>query len=196
MRMSRDAKARHHQEIIDVTAAMLRTRGIGGTSVADLMQAAGLTHGGFYRHFENKDVLVAEAVKAAFDGIASNLDARIAELGPAGALQDYVSLYLSQGHLQHPEQGCPVATLGPEIARQSGVIRAAFADGVERLLEKLTEGCTGRPEERRTAATHLLCRLTGAMVLARAIAPGDLATEILTAAGSNNLAGQNDEAPV
>lgn len=182
MRMSRDAKTRHHQDIIEATAAMLRARGIGGTSVADLMQAVGLTHGGFYRHFENKDMLVAEAVKAAFDGVVSYLDGRINEVGPAGAVEDYVALYLSLGHLEHPEMGCPVATLGPEIARQSDVVRAAFAGGVERLIEKLAEGSVGDHQERRANAINLLCRIIGAMVVARAISPNELATEILTTA--------------
>jgi TetR/AcrR family transcriptional repressor of nem operon len=183
MRLSREAKARHHQEIIEAAAAMLRARGIGGTSVADLMQAAGLTHGGFYRHFENKDELVAEAVKAAFDGIIGSLDNRIAEAGPAKAIQDYVKLYLSLAHIEHPEMGCPIATLGPEIARQSDVVRSASAGGVERLIGKLAEGTAGDFQARRASAIDLLCRLVGAIVIARAIAPADLANEILSVAG-------------
>ncbi len=66
MRMSREAMADHHEQIVSAASRMLRERGIEGTSVADLMQAVGLTHGGFYRHFESKDALVAEAAEAAF----------------------------------------------------------------------------------------------------------------------------------
>lgn len=183
MRLSREAKARHHQEIINAASAMLRARGIDGSSVADLMQAAGLTHGGFYRHFENKDALVAEAVTAAFDGIAEMLDNRIAEAGPAEAARDYVKLYLSLGHIEHPEKGCPIATLGPEVARQGETVRAAFAEGIERLLVRLADGATGDAATRRTDAIDLLCRMIGAVVMARAIAPSNLADEILTVAG-------------
>src|SRR5437868_1880760 len=106
MRMSKEAMARHHDEIVAGASRMLRERGIERTSVADLMQAAGLTHGGFYRHFDSKDALVAEAAQSIYDNLVQGLTTKAEKLGEVDAVADYVEKYLTRQHVSHPGAGC------------------------------------------------------------------------------------------
>jgi TetR/AcrR family transcriptional repressor of nem operon len=179
MRMSKEAMARHHDEIVAAASRMLRERGIEGTSVADLMQAAGLTHGGFYRHFESKDALVAEATEEAFGGMLDAIDASFEKLGPAEGLKRFVSRYLSDGHVKGPGSGCVVAALGSESARAGPAVCKTFAERIRKQIEKLSSGFEGTPTERRAKAARLFATLVGAVVIARAA--GGLANHVLSA---------------
>jgi TetR/AcrR family transcriptional regulator, transcriptional repressor for nem operon len=181
MRMSREAMAEHHQAIVEVAARMLRERGIKGTSVADLMQAAGLTHGGFYRHFESKDALVAEAVQSIHDALVKCLETKADKASEADAVNDYVAKYLSQGHVANPGVGCPMAAFGVEAARETAEIRRVFANGTQRTIDKLSAGLRGTPSERRTKAIQMFISLVGAVVIARAVGDSELREEVLGA---------------
>lgn len=187
MRMSREAMAEHRQEIIAAAARMLRERGVEGTSVADLMQAAGLTHGGFYRHFESKDALVAEAVQSIYENLVKGLEAKAETNGTAEAVAEYASRYLTRHHVGHPGMGCPMAALGVEGAREGADVKRVFANGSERTLDKLAAGLTGSPAERRAKALGLLVTLVGSVVVARAVGEGPLSEEVL-AAGRETVA--------
>jgi TetR/AcrR family transcriptional repressor of nem operon len=173
--------ARHHEEIVAAASRMLRERGVEGTSVADLMQAAGLTHGGFYRHFDCKDALVAEASEAAFAGMLGTIEANFEKLGAAEGLKRYVGRYLSSGHLKNPGVGCAVAALGSEVARAGAGVRKVFADRIRRQLDKLATGLKGEDAERRAKAARLFATLVGAVVIARAVGDDRLAAEVLSA---------------
>lgn len=179
MRVSREAMAEHHQEIVEVAARMLRERGIKGTSVADLMQAAGLTHGGFYRHFESKDALVAEAVQSIHDTLVKGLETKADKASEADAVDDYVAKYLSQGHVANPAIGCPMAAFGVEAARETAEVRRAFANGTQRTIDKFSAGLRGTPSERRTKAIQMFITLVGAVVVARAVGDCELREEVL-----------------
>lgn len=181
MRTSRTVKAEHHAEIVSAASRVLRTRGIAGTSVVDLMQEAGFTHGGFYRHFASKDALVAEASAAAFEEFQSRMEQTKAGNSPEAEVQAYVAGYLSDCHLANPQDGCPIATLGAEAAREQRQVQQAFADGTEGLIEKLSAAHLGSAAERRAKAVTLLINLVGAIVIARAVGEGDLRQEILEA---------------
>lgn len=181
MRMSREAMSRHHEEIVAAASRMLRERGVDGTSVADLMQAAGLTHGGFYRHFDSKDALVAEASEAAFAGMLGAIDANFGKLGAAEGLKRYVSRYLSGGHVKSPGSGCPVAAVGGEVARAGAGVRKVFADRIRRQIDKLSTGLEGDGPERRAKAACLFAMLVGGVVIARAVGDDRLAAEVLSA---------------
>src|SRR5208337_1749453 len=126
MRVSKETMERHHQQIISTASAMLRERGVQGVSVADVMQSAGLTHGGFYRHFASKEALVVEATSAAFEGILDGLEKSSARKGNKTALEDYVSGYLSQKHVETPSRGCPIPAFGADVAREGVEVRAVF----------------------------------------------------------------------
>jgi TetR/AcrR family transcriptional repressor of nem operon len=181
MRMSREAMARHHEEIVAAAARMLRERGVEGTSVADLMQAAGLTHGGFYRHFDSKDALVAEASEAAFAGMLDAIETSFEKLGAAEGLKRFVGRYLSSGHVKGPGSGCPVAALGAEAARAGAGVRKVFAERTRKQIDKLATGLKGDGAERRAKAARLLATLVGAVVVARASGDDRLAAEVLSA---------------
>jgi len=180
MRMSREAKAEHHTEIVAVGSRMLRERGIAGTSVADIMQAAGLTHGGFYRHFESKEALVAEASEAAHGEFLTRLNNSSEGDQAHAALEAYVTDYLSDIHVANPDIGCPMAALGAEVAREQASLHQVFAKGTEGLIEKFSAAQTGMPAERRAKALKLFITLVGSMVIARAEGGGELREEILS----------------
>jgi TetR/AcrR family transcriptional repressor of nem operon len=181
MRMSREAMAKHRQEIVAAAARMLRERGIEGTSVADIMQAAGLTHGGFYRHFASKEALVAEAAEAAYGDILNDLAAKSEKQGAVEAVAEYIAQYLSRRHVTKPGFGCPMAALGVEVAREGASVQESFANGTQGLLDTLSAGLTGTASERRAKAIRLLAMLVGAVVIARAVGDNRLGEEVLSA---------------
>jgi TetR/AcrR family transcriptional repressor of nem operon len=182
MRMSREATARSKARIVGAAAKMVRERGIDATSVAEVMHAADMTNGGFYRHFASKDEMIGMAIGAAFDDIANRFDRRLRQKGAAAAVEAYVDEYLSDGHLQHPGQGCPVAAVAADAGRSGGVFAAEFAAGAEKLIGRLAAGSGGsvtKPE--RSKAIRSMAMLVGAVVVARAIGQGDLREEIIAA---------------
>lgn len=183
MRMSKEAMAEHHQAIVAAAAKLFREGGIDRTSMAEVMQAAGLTHGGFYRHFDSKDALVAEAVTAAFDEFITWLASRKEKHGSGDAAAAFAARYLSDTHFKSPGQGCPVPTLGIDLAREDVDARKPFAEGVERLVAALAEGMGGNSCQRRAAALRRLATLAGAIVIARAV-DGELAADVLAACRS------------
>ena len=181
MRVSQEVMDRHHAEIIEAASRMLRARGIQGLSVVDLMQAVGLTHGGFYRHFASKDVLVAEATAATFKVIAAAFDEHMEKSGAAATLADYVAHYLSPEHVASPELGCPIPAYGGDIARESALVRAAFAAGYEPMLDRIGRGLACPPQKRRARATELISLMSGAIIAARAAGNDALTRSILAA---------------
>lgn len=175
--------AEHHQAIVAAAAKLFREAGIDRTSVAEVMRAAGLTHGGFYRHFDSKDVLVAEAVAAAFDEFITWLASTKEKHGAGDAAAAFAARYLSDAHFKNPGQGCPVPTLGIDLAREDIDARKPFTEGVERLVAALAEGLEGNGRQHRAAALRRLATLAGAIVVARAV-DSELAADVLAACRS------------
>lgn len=168
MRQSREAKARSHEAIIAEAGRLFRERGLERTSVADVMEAADMTHGGFYRHFDSKDALAAAALRAAFDTIAGMIAAAAVARGAPAAVAEYFDLYLSADHVRNPGLGCPIPTLGPDVARGGEALRAAFDAGLSAVIERLAEGLEGSPQQREAEALRRLAQAAGAVVIARA----------------------------
>jgi TetR/AcrR family transcriptional repressor of nem operon len=168
-------KAASHQRIVTAAAARIRRAGVDGLSVADLMREAGLTHGGFYRHFGSRDDLVAEAVEAALTHGSKRAEAA-ARLGGPDALAATIDAYLSPLHRDKPETGCAVAALPADIARGGQRARAAYTAQVRRYLDLLA-GLTpaGEPDD----SPFILATLVGAIALARAVDDPGLSDEIL-----------------
>ena len=192
MRMSREAMAGHRRDIIAAAARMLRERGIEGTSVADLMQAAGLTHGGFYRHFDSKAELVAEAAASAYGDILEGIESKSGKSGAVEAVDEYITQYLSRRHVTKPGFGCPMAALGVEAAREGKAVQQVFAKGTEDLLGKLSAGRNGSAAERRSHALRILATLVGAIVIARAVGDDRLSEEVLSACRETALPARVD----
>ncbi|BBN61564.1 MULTISPECIES: TetR/AcrR family transcriptional regulator [Pseudomonas] len=180
MGSSKADKATSHDRIINVAAAQIRRSGINGIGVADLMQEAGLTHGGFYRHFESRDELVTAAVERA---LAQGSARTVATCGQGGrrALEAIIDDYLSPAHRALPEGGCAVAGLAEDISRTNDRTRSAYARQVElylELLAGLTPTTDAYGDRRRSCL--LLSAMVGALAMARAIGEGGLSDEILS----------------
>jgi TetR/AcrR family transcriptional repressor of nem operon len=196
MRMSREATAQSRERILSAASAMVRERGIEATSIADVMQAASMTNGGFYRHFRSKDEMIAAAIRAGFDDIADRFDRRLRQHGVAAAIQAYVDEYLSMAHIEHPGNGCPVAALGADAGRCDGAFAEEFIVGCERLIERLSDASsrTTRAAPERTRAIRHLATLVGAVVIARAAGRGALRDEVIDACSTRDRKTQDRKA--
>ena len=170
-RHSQDEKARSHERIVDIAAARIREAGTAAPSVAEIMQAAGLTHGGFYKHFESRDDLIAEAVDRTF---ADSQQATAAVIdGADDPLAAFVDWYVSAEHRDNPGSGCGVVALGGEVAHAEPRVRAAYTDQVKRYLAQLEELLSDDDGEAdpviRRQARVTLSTLIGAVLVARAV---------------------------
>jgi TetR/AcrR family transcriptional regulator, transcriptional repressor for nem operon len=181
MRMSREATAQSRERILSAASKMVRERGVDATSIADVMEAAGMTNGGFYRHFQSKDEMIAAAIRAAFDEIADRFDRRLHQDGAAAAIEAYVDEYLSGFHVEHPGRGCPIAAVGVDAGRCRGVFGVDFTAGCERLIGCLSEADGAGTATERAEAIRRLAMLVGTVVIARAIGRGTLRDEIMDA---------------
>ena len=177
LRKSKLEAAVTREAIVAAAADLIRRTGIVEASLADMMAAAGLTHGGFYRHFRNKEQLVSEALSAAGDKTIATIGRRIAK----GGLNAAVDGYLSKSHRDSPTPICPFAALGSEIARSGKETKVAATELLEKVFVTLAGDAPDR-EEARSAAILVLSTMIGAMTLARIVADPDLSSEILNRA--------------
>ena len=178
MRVSREQCAENRETILKAAAALFRENGFDGVGVADIMKAAGLTHGGFYGHFASKDDLAAEAVQAAL----ARSEKKWRRLGAAGpTFTDLVDNYICRTHRDNPGTGCAIASLATETRRQSRGVRAAFTAGLRPLLDIIARALPGSKAAQRRKALAAMSTMVGAIVLARAVDDPALSEEILTA---------------
>jgi TetR/AcrR family transcriptional repressor of nem operon len=176
---SQAAKAASHDRILDIAAARIRHDGIGGLAVAELMKEAGLTHGGFYRHFDSREQLVAEAAQRALSQ-GSEWTIASGELGGQRGFTKLVDGYLSAWHRDHPESGCGVAGVAADVARDGGPARGSYTHQVKAclaVLADLIDDPDRQAGEREAVLT--LSVLVGAISMARAIDDPDLSEQIL-----------------
>lgn len=179
MGTSQDGKAETHDRIVRIASKRFRERGLDGIGVAEVMKEAGLTVGGFYKHFDSRDDLVAEAVSAAFGYWQSRVAQGEAE-GRPFTLPKLVDSYLSERHRDDPGAGCAIGALGGEIARSSKKTRAATTAEIERAIELLAGLVAGRTTKaRRAEAILAYSALVGAISLARVVSDAELSDEIL-----------------
>jgi TetR/AcrR family transcriptional repressor of nem operon len=178
---SKADKARSHDRIVHIAAARFRETGVDGVGVDSLMKDAGLTHGGFYRHFASRDDLVAEAVECALhEGARLIAAAAGAKDSPLAALVDG---YLSTAHRDALATSCAVATMAADVARSNDRARSAYTRQVGAYLELLTKLMTAdNPRWRRRKAIAALCTFVGAVSIARATNDEKLSREILKSA--------------
>jgi TetR/AcrR family transcriptional regulator, transcriptional repressor for nem operon len=180
MRQSRAEKARTHERIVETASARIRKQGIERPGVAEIMQAAGLTHGGFYKHFGSRDDLIAEAADHAFAYAGRTLD-RYANDEP-DPFAAWVDWYLSEEHRDDPgADRCPVAALVGDAGRADDGVRAGYSAVVERFIATLEE-MLGSDEEARRQATIAVSTLVGSLALARSVDDDELSNEILRTA--------------
>jgi TetR/AcrR family transcriptional regulator, transcriptional repressor for nem operon len=179
----RDRKEATHDRIVQAAARAIRRSGYSGTGVADIMKDAGLTHGGFYAHFDSREAMLAEAADRAGAESVATLERIAAAAPPEKALQTLMRAYLSKEHLQGVESGCPMAALGSEMPRQAPEVRRAatrrIKEAIDLVARQLPEwGKPGAHEQ----ALATLSTLVGALVLARAVDDPKLSDAFRTAA--------------
>lgn len=180
MKVSREQAEENRRKVVDTAATLFRERGIDGIGIADLMKAAGLTHGGFYRQFRSKDDLVVAAVRHAFDTTGADLGKQIGD-ARGSPFETLVRHYVSGHHRDDLGGGCTLTALAadasrrddPELRSLFGTIVAAYLD----LLVSLVPG--DDPARKRSAAVAALSEMVGAVVLSRVVPDPDLSGEIL-----------------
>lgn len=183
MRKSREEAARTRQRIIAAAAEEFREHGVVATGLADLMSAAGLTHGGFYKHFASKDELVREATAAALDETTSRIRGAGEKRRGRKGLADTVAIYLSPEHRDDPAHGCALAALGPELGRADAETRAEATGGFLKFIDMLVEHAEGmRPDQARKRAIAAAATMIGAMTMARMVKDPELSDTILKSA--------------
>jgi TetR/AcrR family transcriptional repressor of nem operon len=177
MRLSREEAAKNREKVVEAAARKFRENGYDGIGVVGLMEAAGLTHGGFYKQFDDKEALMVEATALA---LASNVDRwrGVMAEAPGDPIKALLRWYLSKQHLDYVADGCAYAALAAEAPRHGAELRHAFEQALERSIASLTtemkEGADARGEAIRTLALMI-----GSLVLARSVDSRDLAEEIL-----------------
>lgn len=188
MRKSKSDTAETRKRIVSTAAQMFLTQGIAATGIADVMAAAGLTQGGFYRHFDSKEQLIAEANCAAFDDLLTMAEAAISGLPPREALDAIVGFYLYQHQGKDPALLCPLANLGSELQRGNEDVKAVAIDGYRRLV-RLVAAQTERLEIRdhQRVADAIVSTMVGAVTLSL-LAP-DPATTKATLANAQYVVG-------
>ncbi|MEF9964828.1 MAG: TetR/AcrR family transcriptional regulator [Comamonas sp.] len=164
------AKQATHERIVSVAARAIRRSGYGGTGVADIMKEAGLTHGAFYAHFASREAMLAEAASKACAESAAAVADMVAKAAPAMALESMLSAYLSKAHVQLVEQGCPLAALGSETARQAPEVRRVATQHIKAMVDLIARqspdwGQAGAHEQ----ALVTLSTMVGSLLLARAV---------------------------
>jgi TetR/AcrR family transcriptional repressor of nem operon len=196
MRISKETAAANRARVLDAAARLFREKGVDGIAVAELMKAAGLTHGGFYNHFESKEELAAAAFEAAFAAAIARLDRLAGRTGEGDRDQvfaSYVDRYLARTTRDAPGTSCPMATLGTDAARHGPTLKAQFAQGLRRYIESFAEIVPNDGEDQRGRAIAVLATLIGALTLSRACVgvDDDLADEVLATVRTQLL----DKAP-
>jgi TetR/AcrR family transcriptional repressor of nem operon len=182
MRYSREHKLETHARIVKKASIRLREKGAHGIGVADLMKDAGLTHGGFYAHFDSRDALVIEAFTHAMDRSTERWRKLTEKTPPEKRLAMIVNSYLTPVHRDDPGHGCAVPALGAEIARESAKTRRVFAGRLDQMIDMIAAQIPDVPRKAaRKQAVAALATMMGTLVMARIAGSGEFSDEILGA---------------
>jgi TetR/AcrR family transcriptional regulator, transcriptional repressor for nem operon len=177
MRHSKTEKANTDKRIVAVAAKKFREEGLTGIGIADLMKEAGLTVGGFYKHFKSRDALVAEAIGSAMEIWKDRIDAAAAG-GPGFTYESLVDDYLSEAHRNYPGVGCPVGALAGDLARSDKRTRVVatrkIRDNIELLAGLIRDTNKKNKDTARSCAVMTYCAMVGAISMARAVSDEEL----------------------
>ncbi len=171
-----------HSRIVENASYGLRQKGAEGLSVVDLMKLAGLTHGGFYNHFDSRAALVGEAIAFAMDQMTERWKKLANGKADGGRFEALVADYLSRRHRDNPKHGCALPALAADVARSSPSERRALASKLEKMIDVLAELLPDEaPQQARQIATGAIAAMVGSVVLSRAVGAGKLSDDILDA---------------
>lgn len=181
MRKSREEASETRKRIVETAAREFREKGVVGAGIADIMSAAGLTPGGFYRHFESKDHLVAEACDVASATLYGTLESFVRK-PPREARREIAERYLSVAHRDNMSIGCPFAALGGDMARADSRTRQVATDGFLRLVGLIEAQLGGTEASKRGKSLAAASAMIGALMMSRVVDNEALSEEILEAA--------------
>jgi TetR/AcrR family transcriptional repressor of nem operon len=183
MRYQPEHKTEIHQKIVKDASRRVRTEGLSGAAVSTVMRDAGLTHGGFYKHFASKDELLTESVSEAFRQMAEYLAHAAEQAQPGAAWKAIVKTYLSPEHCDHAECGCPLAALGPELARADKNLKAQVFEEVTKYKDRMLPFMPGRRAAEKERAFFLIfSTMIGAMEIARMLPEASMRAKVLATA--------------
>lgn len=170
MKVSREQMAEHRARILEAAGRLFREKGFEAVTVAEVMKAAGLTHGGFYGHFASKDDLVAQALSHALE----------ASLGKTADPRAFIDDYLSAKHRDNPGSGCPTAGLAAETRHEGAAAQAAMTAGLRQQIDGLSRALPGETDaDKRRKAIGSWAAMVGAVILSRAVDDPALSDEVL-----------------
>jgi TetR/AcrR family transcriptional regulator, transcriptional repressor for nem operon len=187
-KVSRAAAEQHREEIVATSSEMFRERGIQAVTISDIMSRVGLTHGGFYRHFESKQDLVVTAISHSLGLVDELLDQIESEpVDHDGLVHGYFAYYLSDEHQAGVDKGCPSASLAIEIAREpdGSPVKEAYSVGLRKNVEKLASG--GYPDGHTATQEDIdralvdFAQALGATIIARATSGSEIAAHMIRA---------------
>jgi TetR/AcrR family transcriptional repressor of nem operon len=180
MRRSKADTARTRERIVETASQQFRRHGISDAGLSRLMAAAGLTHGGFYRHFASKDQLVTEACHKALISLTDGLEAHMGGKSPNHALPLLLEKYLSRAHRDQPATGCVLAALGSELARSDAATRDAATNGFLRLARLIARQLkTLPPDEAQGRSLAIAAAMVGTITLSRIITDAPTSNALL-----------------
>jgi TetR/AcrR family transcriptional repressor of nem operon len=183
MRYRPEHKVETHQKIVKDASRRVRTEGVTGAAVAAVMRDAGLTHGGFYKHFESKDELLMESLSEAFQETADRL-AHVGEQSqPETAWKAIVKAYLSPELCDHAEYGCPLTALAPELARADKAMKAQIFEELKKYKSRMLPFMPGqRTADKERAFFSIFSTMVGAMEIARMLPEPAMREKVLASA--------------
>lgn len=182
MRYAEDHRRQTHSRIVENASYGLRQKGAEGLGVVDLMKLAGLTHGGFYNHFNSRAALVGEAIAFAMDQMTERWERLANGKANGERFEAVIADYLSPRHRDDAKHGCPLPALAADIARSSPSERRALASKLQKMIEAFVDLLPDEePEQARQIATGAIATMVGSIVLSRAVGAGNLSDDILDA---------------
>ncbi|HEX4156312.1 MAG TPA: TetR/AcrR family transcriptional regulator [Acidobacteriaceae bacterium] len=183
MRYHPEHKAEIHQQIVKDASRRVRTEGMTGAAVSAVMRDAGLTHGGFYKHFESKDELLLESLRDGFGEIADTLAHAAERARPGEGWKAIVKTYLRPEMCDHPGHGCPLPTLAPELARANPGMKAQIVSELVRYKGRMLPFMPGRrTADKERAFFVIFSTMTGAIALARILPTPAMRAKVLASA--------------
>jgi len=183
MRYQPEHKAETHRKIVKDASRRVRAEGMTGAAVSAVMRDAGLTHGGFYKHFENKDALLMESVSEAFQDIADRLTQAAQQSKPETAWKAIVKTYLSLEYCDHVEYGCPLPALGPELARADETMKPRIFEELKKYRSRMLPFMPGqRTADKESAFFAIFSTMVGAVEIARMLPEPAMREKVLASA--------------
>jgi len=183
MRYRPEHKAEVHQKIVKDASRRVRTEGLNGAAVAAVMRDTGLTHGGFYKHFSDKDELLLESLREAFREIADNLAHAAEQSHPETAWKAIVKAYLRREYCDHPERGCPLTALAPELARVDKRMRGQILAELVNYKDRMLPFMPGRRAvDKESAFFSIFSTMIGAIEIARMLPEPAMREKVLASA--------------